>query len=124
MSKPMDACCVCGSVDRVNRHHIFPKCWKEIPEGYEEQKIPLCHECHHYMPPFVLQAGRTWQHALKICRKLNSIYPDLHFHLHHGKLRFGKTGKAYWNYWVDVHPFKYKNDPLLVHEKESLKVSR
>jgi hypothetical protein len=110
------SCVVCGSIEKVELHHIFPKCWKNIPEGYEDQKIMLCHHCHQFMPPFILGFSRSWHEALRICRKLNAIYDDLHFAVHHGQVQWSKGGKKYWEYWIDVHPFKYKTEPFLVHE--------
>ena len=73
------ACIVCGNIHNVHKHHIIPVAHQggDRKNLHVKDTIPLCHNCHLYMSPFIRRLGyhgfNTYsiKEANKICLALN-----------------------------------------------------
>ena len=99
MKKKPKVCLVCNGTDRVQNHHIIPRCRKET----NDDTIPLCGFHHRMMDPFIHSVNSPFYplaEAERTCRILNEKVLEYKFQVVIGSYGWLRKGK--------LIPFKYK----------------
>ena len=64
-------CSSCGSKQKIEKHHVFPKC--HFGHRNNNMTIPICRECHIELERFILEAEGSTHHSERV-RRDKSFY--------------------------------------------------